>query len=170
MKLEFKCSMTSSIRPWVRLMTSPEYSLPETSSVTRATASGHLSGDGEFTRACHASLEQSLGVPAALLTTSCTHALEMAALLLRIAPGDEVILPSFTFVSTANAFVLRGARPVFADIHPDTLNLDESRLEGLLTPRTRAKNSCPRSHPLAVTSTLAALQLKLAFCATIPAT
>jgi dTDP-4-amino-4,6-dideoxygalactose transaminase len=104
----------------------------------RAIASGHLSGDGEFTRACHASLEKSLGVPAALLTTSCTHALEMAALLLRIAPGDEVILPSFTFVSTANAFVLRGARPVFADIHPDTLNLDESRLEGLMTPRTRA--------------------------------
>jgi dTDP-4-amino-4,6-dideoxygalactose transaminase len=104
----------------------------------RAVASGHLSGDGEFTRACHASLERSLGVPAALLTTSCTHALEMAALLLNIAPGDEVILPSFTFVSTANAFVLRGARPVFADIHPETLNLDESRLEGLLTPRTRA--------------------------------
>ena len=104
----------------------------------RAVASGHLSGDGEFTRACHALLEQSLGVPAALLTTSCTHALEMAALLLRIAPGDEVILPSFTFVSTANAFVLRGARPVFADIRPDTLNLDESRLEGLMTPRTRA--------------------------------
>ncbi len=104
----------------------------------RAIASGHLSGDGEFTHACHDSLEKSLGVPAALLTTSCTHALEMTALLLRIAPGDEVVIPSFTFVSTANAFVLRGARPVFADIRPDTLNLDESRLEGLLTPRTRA--------------------------------
>jgi dTDP-4-amino-4,6-dideoxygalactose transaminase len=104
----------------------------------RAIASGHLSGDGEFTRACHAYLERSLGIPAALLTTSCTHALEMAAILLRIAPGDEVIVPSFTFVSTANAFVLRGARPVFADIRPDTLNLDESRLESLVTPRTRA--------------------------------
>lgn len=104
----------------------------------RAIRSGHLSGDGEFTRACHALLERSLGVPAALLTTSCTHALEMAAILLDIAPGDEVIVPSFTFVSTANAFVLRGARPVFADIRPDTLNIDESRLESLVTPRTRA--------------------------------
>jgi dTDP-4-amino-4,6-dideoxygalactose transaminase len=104
----------------------------------RAIASGHLSGDGEFTRACHAYLERSLGIPAALLTTSCTHALEMAAILLNITSGDEVIVPSFTFVSTANAFVLRGARPVFADIRPDTLNLDESRLESLVTPRTRA--------------------------------
>ncbi len=104
----------------------------------RAVARGHLSGDGDFTRACHAYLERALGIPAALLTTSCTHALEMAAILLRIAPGDEVIVPSFTFVSTANAFVLRGARPVFADIRPDTLNLNESRLESLVTPRTRA--------------------------------
>jgi dTDP-4-amino-4,6-dideoxygalactose transaminase len=104
----------------------------------RSIASGHLSGDGEFTRACHAYLARSLNVPAALLTTSCTHALEMAAMLLRIAPGDEVIVPSFTFVSTANAFVLRGARPVFADIRADTLNLDEGRLESLMTPRTRA--------------------------------
>ena len=104
----------------------------------RAVASGHLSGDGEFTRACHSILEKSLGVSAALLTTSCTHALEMAAILLDIAPGDEVIVPSFTFVSTANAFVLRGARPVFADIRPDTLNLDESAAGGLVTPRTRA--------------------------------
>jgi dTDP-4-amino-4,6-dideoxygalactose transaminase len=125
----------------------PPYAIPfnrpclagrEQEYIRRAIAAGHLSGDGEFTRACHATLAQSLGIPAALLTTSCTHALEMAALLLRIAPGDEVILPSFTFVSTANAFVLRGARPVFADIHPDTLNLDESRLERLMTPRTRA--------------------------------
>jgi dTDP-4-amino-4,6-dideoxygalactose transaminase len=83
-------------------------------------------------------LEQLLGVPKVLLTTSCTHALDMAALLLEIGPGDEVIVPSFTFVSTVNAFVLRGARPVFADIRPDTLNLDESRLEALITPRTRA--------------------------------
>ena len=80
----------------------------------------------------------SLGVPRVLLTTSCTHALEMAALLLDCSPEDEIILPSFTFVSTANAFALRGARLVFADIRPDTLNLDESRLESLITPRTKA--------------------------------
>ena len=98
----------------------------------------HISGDGMFTRKCHALLESLLGVPNALLTTSCTHALEMAALLLDIKPGDEVIVPSFTFVSVANAFVLRGARPVFIDIRPDTLNLDESMLESLITPRTRA--------------------------------
>lgn len=104
----------------------------------QAVQNGHLSGDGPFTRRCHALLEHVLGVPRVLLTTSCTHALEMAALLLDIEPGDEVIVPSFTFVSTANAFVLRGARPVFADIRPDTLNLDESRLERLITPRTRA--------------------------------
>jgi dTDP-4-amino-4,6-dideoxygalactose transaminase len=97
-----------------------------------------ISGDGRFTALCHGILEKGLGVRKALLTTSCTHALEMAAMLLDIQPGDEVIIPSFTFVSTANAFVLRGARPVFADIRPDTLNLDESRLEGLITPRTRA--------------------------------
>jgi dTDP-4-amino-4,6-dideoxygalactose transaminase len=99
---------------------------------------GHASGDGAYTRKCHALLEQLLGVPKVLLTTSCTDALEMTALLLDIQPGDEVIVPSFTFVSTANAFVLRGARPVFADIRPDTLNLDETQLERLITPRTRA--------------------------------
>lgn len=98
----------------------------------------HISGDGFFTRQCHALLEELLGARKALLTTSGTHALDMAALLLEIQPGDEVIVPSFTFVSTANAFVLRGARPVFADIRPDTLNLDESRLAGLITDRTRA--------------------------------
>ena len=110
----------------------------ETSYITQAVASGQISGDGSFTRRCHALLEAELGVRKALLTTSCTHALEMAALLLDLQPGDEVILPSFTFVSTANAFALRGARPVFADIRPDTLNIDESRLERLITPRTRA--------------------------------
>jgi dTDP-4-amino-4,6-dideoxygalactose transaminase len=99
---------------------------------------GHASGDGAYTRKCHALLEQLLGVPKVLLTTSCTDALEMAALLLDIQPGDEVIVPSFTFVSTANAFVLRGARPVFADIRPDTLNLDETQLERLITPHTKA--------------------------------
>jgi dTDP-4-amino-4,6-dideoxygalactose transaminase len=98
----------------------------------------HISGDGRFTNLCHKLLEQNLGVRKALLTTSCTHALELAALLLDIRPGDEIILPSFTFVSTANAFVLRGARPVFADIRPDTLNLDERQIEKLISPRTRA--------------------------------
>ena len=87
---------------------------------------------------CHALLEQLLDVPKVLLTTSCTHALEMAALLLDIQPGDEVIVPSFTFVSTPNAFVLRGARPVFVDVRPDTLNMDETQLERLITERTRA--------------------------------
>ncbi len=99
---------------------------------------GHISGDGPFTRECESLLERDLGVARALLTTSCTHALEMAALLLDFHPGDEVIVPSFTFVSTVNAFVLRGARPVFADVRPDTLNLDESLLERLITPRTKA--------------------------------
>jgi len=96
-----------------------------------------ISGDGPFTNRCQQMIEEIVG-SRALLTTSCTDALEMAALLLRIEPGDEVILPSFTFVSTANAFVLRGAKPVFIDIRPDTLNLDESRLESLITPRTKA--------------------------------
>lgn len=98
----------------------------------------HISGDGSFTKKCQGLLQEALGVPKVLLTTSCTHALEMAALLLDISPGDEVIVPSFTFVSTANAFVLRGARPVFIDIRPDTLNLDESKLEAQITPRTTA--------------------------------
>jgi dTDP-4-amino-4,6-dideoxygalactose transaminase len=106
--------------------------------IAEAIANGHASGDGPFTRKCHELLEKELGVPRVLLTTSCTHALEMAALLLDCGPEDEVIVPSFTFVSTANAFALRGARLVFADIRPDTLNLDESRLESLITPRTKA--------------------------------
>ncbi len=103
-----------------------------------AVVDGKLSGDGQFTQKCHALLENQLGVGKALLTTSCTHALEMAAILLEIKPGDEVIIPSFTFVSAANAFVLRGARPVFADIRADTLNLDETKLEELITSRTKA--------------------------------
>jgi dTDP-4-amino-4,6-dideoxygalactose transaminase len=98
----------------------------------------HCSGDGPFTKRCQQLLERELGAAKVLLTTSCTDALEMSALLLEIGPGDEVIVPSFTFVSTANAFALRGARIVFADIRPDTLNLDEARLEALITPRTRA--------------------------------
>ena len=106
--------------------------------VAQAIANGHISGDGPFTAKCHALLERELGVPKVLLTTSGTHALEMAALLLDIQPGDEVVVPSFTFVSTVNAFVLRGARPVFVDIRRDTLNLDETLLEPLFTERTRA--------------------------------
>ncbi len=97
-----------------------------------------LSGDGPFTKKCSTLLEQELGVPKVLLTTSCTHALEMMPILLDFQPGDEVIIPSFTFVSTVNAFVLRGAKPVFSDVRPDTLNLDESKLEELVTPRTKA--------------------------------
>ena len=106
--------------------------------ISESIESGHISGDGVFTRKCHALLEQMLGVPKVLLTTSCTDALDMAAILLDIQPGDQVIIPSFTFVSTVNAFVLRGARPVFADIRPDTLNLDEQQLERLITPHTKA--------------------------------
>ena len=98
----------------------------------------HTSGDGPFTKRCHKLLEAALGVPKALLTTSCTHALEMSALLLDIGPGSEVIVPSFAFVSTINAFVLRGARPVFADVRMDTLNLDETALERHISRRTKA--------------------------------
>jgi dTDP-4-amino-4,6-dideoxygalactose transaminase len=104
----------------------------------QAVVTGHISGDGPFTKKCHDLLERWLRVPKAFLTTSCTHALEMAALLLDIQPGDQVIVPSFTFVTTVNAFVLRGAIPVFVDIRPDTLNMDEALLEDLITPRTRA--------------------------------
>ena len=99
---------------------------------------GKIAGDGTFTQKCSALLERRLGVQKAFLTTSCTHALELAALLLEINPGDEVIVPSFTFVSTINPFVLRGARPVFIDVRPDTLNMDESLLSSVITPRTRA--------------------------------
>lgn len=115
----------------------PYFSGNEFEYIQKAISSWHLSGDGTFTKKCHALLEHELGVRKALLTTSCTHALEMAALLLDLKPGDEVIVPSFTFVSSVNCFVLRGARPVFIDIRPDTLNLDETQLERLITPRTR---------------------------------
>lgn len=106
--------------------------------ISQAHANGHLSGDGQFTRQCHAWLEARTGCRKALLTHSCTAALEMSALLLDLAPGDEVIMPSFTFVSTANAFVLRGAVPVFVDIRADTLNIDETLIESAITPRTKA--------------------------------
>ena len=106
--------------------------------LTEAQRHGHLSGDGSFTRRCHQWIEQRTGCVKALLTQSCTSALDLAALLLDLKPGDEVIMPSFTFVSTANAFVLRGAVPVFVDIREDTLNLDERLIEAAITPRTRA--------------------------------
>ena len=106
--------------------------------IAEAHRNGHLSGDGPFTKRCHALLERQTGSARVLLTHSCTAALEMAAILLDLGPGDEVIMPSFTFVSTANAFVLRGAVPVFVDIRADTLNLDESLVEAAITPRTRA--------------------------------
>tara|TARA_B100002052_G_C15799473_1_gene560394 strand:- start:22 stop:1149 length:1128 start_codon:yes stop_codon:yes gene_type:complete len=99
---------------------------------------GHISGDGFFTKACDAYFESQLGIKKSLLTTSCTHALEIAALLIGIEPGDEIIVPSYTFVSTINAFVLRGAKPVFIDIRSDTLNMDESKIEKLITSKTKA--------------------------------
>lgn len=110
---------------------------PELDYIADAVARGHLSGDGHYTRLCHQWLEQNLGARRALLTHSCTAALEMAAILCDIKPGDEVIMPSYTFVSTANAFVLRGGVPVFVDIRADTLNLDEKRIEAAITPKTR---------------------------------
>jgi dTDP-4-amino-4,6-dideoxygalactose transaminase len=125
----------------------PAYDIPfnrptlvgrENEYMARAVQAGHISGDGAFTRECHTLLEKEVGVPQALLTTSCTHALEMAALLLELGSGDEVIMPSFTFVSMANAVALRGARPVFVDVRPDTLNLDERLIEAAITEKTRA--------------------------------
>ena len=110
----------------------------ETQYIQQAIENGHISGDGPFSRSCQLLLQEEIGVEKVLMTTSCTHALEIAALLLDMKPGDEVIIPSFTFVSTVNAFTLRGARPVFIDIRSDTLNLDESQLEELITPRTKA--------------------------------
>jgi dTDP-4-amino-4,6-dideoxygalactose transaminase len=106
--------------------------------IAEAIERGHISGDGHFTKRCHEILEKSLGVHKALLTTNCTHALEMSAFLLDLAPGDEVIVPSFAFVTTANAYAVRGAKPVFVDVRPDTLNLDEKQVERAITPRTKA--------------------------------
>lgn len=110
----------------------------ELSYIEQAHRNGHLSGDGPFTKICHEWFRKETGAQTALLTHSCTAALEMAALLLRLEPGDEVILPSFTFVSTASAFALRGAIPVFVDIRPDTLNIDEALIESAITNRTKA--------------------------------
>lgn len=110
----------------------------ELRNIAQAHANGQLAGDGSFTKQCQEWLEQRTGGNRALLTHSCTAALEMSALLLDIQPGDEVIMPSYTFVSTANAFVLRGAVPVFVDIREDTLNLDEALIEAAITPKTKA--------------------------------
>lgn len=109
----------------------------ELSYIAEAHTKGHLSGDGSFTKKCHSWLEMHTGTACALLTHSCTAALEMAALLAEVQAGDEVIMPSYTFVSTANAFVMRGAVPVFVDIRPDTLNIDETKIEAAITSRTR---------------------------------
>ncbi|EUC14714.1 dTDP-4-amino-4,6-dideoxygalactose transaminase [Paraburkholderia hospita] len=106
--------------------------------IAQSHADGRLAGDGPFTKLCHQWIERSTGCCKALLTHSCTAALEMAAMLLDIRPGDEIIMPSYTFVSTANAFVLRGGVPVFVDIREDTLNIDERLIEAAITPRTRA--------------------------------
>ncbi len=123
-------SLISFNRPWL--------AGNEMRYMREAVAAMQISGDGGFTKRASRLLEELLGGARVFLTTSCTHALEMAALLLDLEPGDEVILPSFTFVSTANAFALRGARPVFADVRDDTLNLDERAVEALVGPRTRA--------------------------------
>jgi dTDP-4-amino-4,6-dideoxygalactose transaminase len=110
----------------------------ESGYIAAAQTAMHLSGDGRFTKHCHQWLEEQTGCGKALLTHSCTAALEMAALLANVGPGDEVIMPSYTFVSTANAFVLRGGVPVFVDIRADTLNIDEGLIEAAITPRTKA--------------------------------
>lgn len=116
----------------------PPYTGNEDAYVLEAMHSARISGDGPFTHKCHDWFESALGCHKALLTPSCTHALEMAALLIDIRPGDEVIMPSYTFVSTANAFVLRGATIVFVDVRPDTMNIDERLIEAAITPKTRA--------------------------------
>lgn len=116
----------------------PPYCGKEEEYVMQAIKSHKISGDGEFTKKCSQWLEQKTGTERALLTTSCTHATEMAALLADIQPGDEVIMPSYTFVSTADAFVLRGAKIVFVDIRPDTMNIDETKIEAAITKRTKA--------------------------------
>tara|TARA_B100002051_G_scaffold271685_1_gene306878 strand:- start:372 stop:1499 length:1128 start_codon:yes stop_codon:yes gene_type:complete len=109
----------------------------ELDNIKRAVQENKIAGDGIFTKKCNAFIEKSLNVEKSFMTTSCTHALEMTALLLDIQPGDEVIIPSFTFVSTANAFTLRGAIPIFADIRADTLNIDEQKIEPLITKKTK---------------------------------
>lgn len=116
----------------------PYFTGKETEYIKEAVASGKISGDGIFTKKCHQYFEERYGIKKALLTTSCTDALEMAAILINIQPGDEVIMPSYTFVSTANAFVLRGARIIFVDSNPLNPNIDADKIEELITPRTKA--------------------------------
>lgn len=116
----------------------PPYTGNEDQYVLQAMRSDKMSGDGPFTQRCHTWFESNLPCKKALLTPSCTAALEMAAILVDIQPGDEVIMPSYTFVSTANAFVLRGAKIVFVDIRPDTMNIDESKIEAAITDKTKA--------------------------------
>ena len=116
----------------------PPFTGKETEYIAQAIRDMKISGDGEFTKKCNAWIEEKTGTAAALLTTSCTHATEMAALLAGIKPGDEVIMPSYTFVSTADAFVLRGATAVFVDIRPDTMNIDETLIEDAITDKTKA--------------------------------
>lgn len=116
----------------------PPYTGKELHYISQAVEKQKICGDGEFTKRCSGWLEERTGTGKCLLTTSCTHATELAALLADVGPGDEVIMPSYTFVSTANAFVLRGATPVFVDIRPDTMNIDENLIEGAVTDRTRA--------------------------------
>jgi len=116
----------------------PPHTGNEEQYVLAAMKSPQISGDGEFGKRCQRWFEEQLVCRKALLTPSCTHALEMAAILIGIEPGDEVIMPSYTFVSTANAFALRGARIVFVDIRPDTMNIDETRIEAAITPQTKA--------------------------------
>lgn len=116
----------------------PPYVGKENDYMKMAIANHKICGDGEFTKKCSSWIEKTTGTTKALLTTSCTHALEMAALLLEIKPGDEVIMPAFTFVSTADAFVLRGAKIIFVDIRPDTMNIDENLIENAITEKTKA--------------------------------
>ena len=116
----------------------PPYTTNEDQYVLAAMRSAKISGDGQFTQLCHQWFEKKLGCEKALLTPNCTQALEMAAILIDIQPGDEVIMPSYTFVSTANAFVLRGARIIFVDIRPDTMNIDEALIEAAITEKTKA--------------------------------
>ncbi len=124
-------------KDWIIPFNKPFIAGKELHYISQAVLHGHISGDGPFTQRCNRWLEQRLGTKRALLTHSCTGALEMAAILCDVKPGDEVIMPSFTFVSTANAFVLRGAVPVFVDIREDTLNIDETLINGAITERTR---------------------------------
>jgi dTDP-4-amino-4,6-dideoxygalactose transaminase len=140
-ELSFKFGETEQIRTCEMQpipFNKPYVSGLELDNIQQAHAAGHLSGNGPFSTACEEWLKRATGSAAALVTHSCTAALEMTALLLELQPGDEVIMPSYTFVSTANAFALRGAIPVFVDIRPDTLNLDETLIEEAITERTRA--------------------------------